>query len=76
MFRVLSDIWDGAFLQRCYWFSAVECFCEECSEVCSELTGASEVGYFADVSTDLPPSPFSENKVLFSSYVAKVVQSI
>ena len=67
MFRALFDIWDGAFCR-------VDCFCEECSEVFSEPTGASEVGIFADVPTDLPP--LSENKVIISSCVAKVVESI
>ena len=70
MLRVFSDIWMEHFLQRCYWFSAVECFCGESSEVCSELTGASEVGIFAVVPTDLPQ--ISENKyLLFTSMSLK-----
>ena len=41
-------------------YRAVACFREECSEVCSELTRASEVGFFSFQSRSLflwrPPS--------------------
>ena len=62
MFRVLPDIWMGHFYRGVIGFELWSVFCGECSEVCSELTGASEVRIFAVVPTDLPQ--ISENKYL------------
>ena len=57
MLRALSDIWDVAFCRGIIGFELWTVFCEECSEVCSELTGASELELFADVpSISRPPS--------------------
>ena len=50
MFRALFDIWDGAFSRGIIGFKVWSVFCEECSEVCSEPTGATEVELFADAS--------------------------
>ena len=73
MFRALPDVWDVALLSFQFQF-VLSCglfFCTESSAVCSELTGASEMGLFADVPTDLPP--LSKNKVFtFQVNVLKV----
>ena len=51
----------GHFCRGVIGFELRTVFCGECLEMRSELTGASEVGIFVDVPTDLPP--LSENKV-------------
>ena len=50
MFRAFSVIWDGAFCRGIIGFELSTVFCEECSEVCSEPTGESEVELFTDAS--------------------------
>ena len=71
MFRVLSDIWMGHFCRGVIGFELWSVFVG-CVQRCvqSLLTGASEVGLFAVVPTDLPQ--ISENKyLLFQSMSLK-----
>ena len=53
MFGVLSDILDEAFCRGVIGFEVWTVFCEESLEVCSDPTGASEIGGFSDASLDL-----------------------